>query len=244
MKISVFWILTTLGVLFGCSSTTIHLHADLLPEAEQEEIRRALEEQGFSVQSRDNEAPFERNIILYYPHNGIERDLRVIDDILESHGLNAEHSPAIHTNKIGTHEYTARNIGLYIAPHGLKKDPEVKSMVRSIFPMTMTDYEFISSGCEKEYVYQFFDDGTLEINDFSLAIDDEVIATMRWQDVDNVITIYNDSEQFTYKKTESHREHSSEHSRYVVTYNIMLQPIGYLRLPFGCTYKSTFFESI
>jgi hypothetical protein len=230
--------------LFGCSNTTIHLHANNMPEAEKENIRLSLEKQGFSVRMRDNESPSSGNIILYYPHEGIEEDLHAIDKVLEAKGLKAERGYAIHTEKLGKHEYTAGNIGLYIAPTGPQEQRPVKSRVRSIFPMTMTGYEFVSMDCEQEYLYEFFEEGKLAASDPAVPADEVEMLAFDWQSLPNdIIMISNGREQFKYKKIESHIEHSSEHSHYVVTYNIRLQPLDYYRVPFGCMYKSTYFES-
>ena len=133
MKALAFFILVTLASLLGCSNTIVHLHANDLPKADQENIQAGLEEKGFSVLMRENEFPFEGNIILYSLHNGIEKDLRAIEDVLGYNGLKAERSYAIHTNKIGTHEYTAGNIGLYIVPAVRQEHAEVVTRVRSVF---------------------------------------------------------------------------------------------------------------
>ena len=236
-------LLIALMLFLGCSNTTVHLHVKNLPDAEQESIRADLEKRGFLVKMRDNEPPSNNNLILYYPHRGIEDDLRAINDVLDVAGFTAESSYLVHTDKLGKHEYSAGNIGLYLVPKGYQRNPGVASRVRSVFPMTIVDYEFVSTDCDKDYVYEFFGDGTLELSDFSLPVGAAKLATLSWQVVGDNMVLTGDGETFTYKKSESHREHTSQYSEYVVTYNITLQPEGYYRVPFGCQYKSTFYES-
>lgn len=243
MKALAFFILVAIVSLLGCSNTIVHLHANDLPKADQENIRTGLEEKGFSVLRRENGFPSEGNTILYSPHKGIEKDLRAIEEVLGNNGLKAERSYAIHTNKIGTHEYTAGNIGLYIVPAVRQEHAEATTRVRSVFPITMTDAEFVSTDCPTEYGYQFEND-TVTVDDFSLAMDKTGIATLDWHHAsDDIIVISNDGEQFKYKKTESHREYSNQYSHHIVTYHIWLRPLDYYRVPFGCTYKSTYTEA-
>src|SRR5690606_19365991 len=149
-----------LDILSGCSSTTVHLHAGALSDAERNKIRTDLEEQGCSVKIRENEAPASSSVVLYYPHEGIEEDLRVIDDVLEANGLIAEHQYLTHTEKLGVHEYTAGNIGVYIVPEGQKREP-ASVRIRSVFPITVVGFEFGSTDCDKEYLYEFSYDGTV-----------------------------------------------------------------------------------
>src|SRR5690606_34008695 len=119
MKLSVISIiiLATFVSLVGCASnTTVHLHANGLSEADRKNIRAGLEEKGFRVVERNNEAPSEDNAILYAPYSGLEKDLYAIENVLANHGLTAGRGFAIQTNQLGMHEYTAGNIGLYIVP--------------------------------------------------------------------------------------------------------------------------------
>lgn len=226
-----------LGALSGCSSTTVHLHADALSEVERNKIRTGLEGEGFSVKMRENEAPASSNVVLFYPHNGIEEDLRAIDNVLDANGLIAEHRYLTLTEKIGAHKYTAGNIGVYIVPEGQNSGPD-SVRVRSVFPITMVGVEFSSTDCDKEYLYEFFDDGTMMIDDLSLTLEERELTRLNWQSVSGGMIIISDGdEEFEYKKTESHKDNKTE-----VFYHLTLQPTGYFRVPFGCTYKSSFWE--
>lgn len=231
-----------LGILSGCSSTTVHLHADALSEVEQNNIRTGLEEQGFSVKMRENEAPASSSVVLYYPHKGIEEDLRAIDNVLDANGLIAEHRYLTHTEKLGVHEYTAGNIGVYIVPAGQKSEP-TSVRIRSVFPITMVGFEFVSTDCDKEHLYEFSDDGTMVVSDLSLPLGEMDVATLSWQSpTDDTVIISSGDEDFEYKKSQSHREHFNDNNNHVVTYSLTLKPTGYYRVPFGCSYKSDFLE--
>lgn len=226
-----------------CSKTTVHLHANDLAKADQENIRTGLKKRGFTVLMRENEFPSEGNLILYSSHSGIEEDLRAIEDVLRNHGLKAERSYAIRTNKIGVHEYTAGNIGLYIVPGAGQENTQTASRVRSVFPLAITDAELVSTDCPTKYVYQFESD-KVTVVDLNLPIDNSDIAHIDWRDAaDNMIIIADGSEQFTYRKVESHREYATQHNPHVVTYYLRLEPLDYYRLPFGCTYMSTYSET-
>lgn len=228
--------------LFGCSTTTVHLHANDLPQTVQKNLRVGLEKEGFSVVIRDNASPSEGNAVLYYPHAGIKKDLNAIDNVLKANGLMAEPSIAVQTNNLGTHEYSAGNIGLYFAPAAHQKPQQATSRVRSVFPITVTDAEFVSTDCPTEYGFQFYEDGTLVLNDFSLAIDETEIAAPNWSTTGDTILVSNGQERFEYRKIESHSEGFNEYNVYVVTYNIWLQPTDYYRVPFGCSYRSIYAE--
>lgn len=233
-----------LSVLAGCSTTIVHLHANGVPDADKESIRSGLEAKGFSVMERENEAPLKDNAIFYSPYKGLEKDLHAIENVLANNGLTAGRSFAIQTDHVGQHEYTARNIGLYIVPSVQAAPAETTSRVRAVFPITITGAEFASTDCSTKYGYQFHDNNTLSVDDFSQALHETEIATPNWEfAVDDIVVITHDNEQFKYRKTEVHREHSNEQSRHVITYNIWLQPIEYYREPFGCTYKSTYREA-
>lgn len=117
-------ILTALAGLFGCSTTTIQLFATSPPDEAQKVLRQGLKDQGFRVMSNTNEPPFSESIILYPPQNDIEIERALNDQVLEKNGLHAEHSYAIPSNHIGTHEYTIGNIGLYIFADGAQKTPK------------------------------------------------------------------------------------------------------------------------
>lgn len=235
--------LILVAFLLGCSSTTtVHLHAVELPETDQEKIRTELENKGFSVITRKNELPLQSNAIFYSSHKGIEKDLKAIEDVLEKQGLKAVRSYAVQTNNVGRHEYTAKNIGVYLAAEVRREKSEVASRVRSVFPLAMTDAEFVSTDCPTEYVYQF-DNKKVTVVDLSLPIDESDIATAEWQQTeDNAIVIFHGHEEFKYKKIKFHREHSTQYHRNVVTYTLLLEPLDYYRAPFGCTYKATYFE--
>ena len=230
-----------LAVLAGCSSTKIHLHANNLPKAERESIRHDLEVEGFSVLLQDNEPPSDHSVILFYPHEGIDRDLDAIDNVLDRYGLQAEHSFVIHETKLGVHEYTAGNIGVYLVPVGLQTNDTDR--VRSVFPIAVTDAEFVSVDCGKVYVYEFYDDGQVTLNDFSLPMGEAALASGNWLSDSGVVTIVNHGEVFEYTKSQSHREYINSFGEHVVSYNITLRPNGYYRVPFGCTFKSTFAEA-
>ncbi|BFM20735.1 hypothetical protein [Gilvimarinus japonicus] len=235
--------LIALSVLVGCSSTTVHLHAKNLPDVEQEAIRAGLEARGFSVKMRDNEPPSNNNAILYYPHDGIDADLQAIDAVLDANGLWAEHNYSVYTDKLGKHEYTAGNIGLYLVPEGVTTNASTSNRVRAVFPITVTDFEFVSTDCDTEYVYELFEDGSLVASDFSLPIGKAKLAALEWRETSDEITLSNSGEQFKYSKTESYKEYANLDSDHVITYNITLQPLGYYRVPYGCTFKSTFSEA-
>lgn len=231
-------------LLSGCSTTTVHLHANGVPEADKQKIRAGLEAKGFAVVERDNESPSKNNAILYSPYKGLEKDLHAIENVLAHNGVTAGRGFAIQTDQIGKHEYTAGNIGLYIMPSVLQLPAERKSKVRAEFPITITEAEFVSTDCETEYGFQFSENGTLIVDDFTREIDATEIAKPDWsKKPDEIISISNGNEQFEYKKSESHREHVNEYNIHLVIYNIWLEPIEYYRVPFGCTYKSTYIEA-
>ena len=191
---------------------------------------------------RDNESPSSGNIILYYPHKGIGEDLQAIDAVLAAHGLTAEHSYTIHKDKLGVHEYTAGNIGVYLvaADHSPAAD---FSLVRSVFPITMTEGEFISTDCDTEYLYEFSDDGRMVIADLSLSSGDMNIATLTWEaSGDDRVLITSNGEVFEYQKSKFHKEGLRDGYKKMVEYFITLKPVDYYRLPFGCTYRNVFWE--
>jgi hypothetical protein len=236
--------LCLVALLSGCSTTTVHLHANGVPEADKENIRAGLEAKGFAVLERDNEAPSKDNAILYAPYKGLEKDLHAIENVLANNGVTAGRSFAIQTDQLGKHEYTAGNIGLYIVPSVSQLPAERKSKVRAEFPITITDAEFVSTNCETEYGFQFSENGTLAVDDFTREIDATEIAKPDWSGKpDNIVFISNGNEQFEYKKSESHFEHVNEYNIHLVTYNIWLEPVEYYRVPFGCTYRSTYTEA-
>ena len=229
--------------LSGCSRTIVHLHADKLTTAEQEAIRAELQAQGFIVERQHNEPPAYRNLILYTPHDGIDNDLSTIDTILAAHGFSADHRYTPPSKQLGKHEYTAGNIGVYLIPAGFQPYTTPALQVRNTFPITETDADFISTDCDKEYVYELFDDGRAIANDFSFPVGEAALATGRWQSNEESVTLNIEGKQFQYKKTRFHREYANEYSDHVISYYILLEPVGYYELPFGCTFKSTFSEA-
>ena len=231
-----------LGVLSGCASTTVHLHAESLSSNERDNLRAGLEAQGFQVKMRDNESPSSENIILYYPHKGIEEDLRAIDKVLGAGGLTAEHRYSIHTDKLGAHEYTAGNIGVYIVPEGSAVSAG-SSLVRPVFPITITEGEFVSIDCESEYLYEFSESGTVKVADLSLPLSEMDVVKLEWKSLsEEKVIIMGDAEVFEYQKSKSHRKGFNDHHKQVVDYHITLKPVGYYRLPYACTYRNTFRE--
>ncbi len=240
IKLSVFLLLFGLS---GCSRTIVHLHADKLTAAEQEAIRAELQAQGFVVERQHNEPPAYRNLILYTPHDGIDNDLNAIDTILAAHGLSADHRYTPPSKQLGKHEYTAGNIGVYLVPAGFQPYSTHALQVRDTFPITETDADFISTDCDKVYVYELFDDGRAVANDFSLPVGQAALATGHWQSDEQSLTMEIKGKKFRYKKTRFHQEYATEHSDHVISYYILLEPDGYYELPFGCTFKSTFSEA-
>lgn len=231
---------TFLLLSLGCSSTTVHLHANHMSESKQKELSQSLKRQGFSVRMRENEAPVSGNIIIYYPQHGIEEDLHKIQLALAANGLTAEQS---YMAKVGKHEYTKENIGLYIANAGNSSVIPLK--VRAEFPVTLTDVEFISVGCGQGYLYEFFENKKLSLTDMGAYQAEEESATQsyNWTYAGNdVVVISSDKGQFSYTIAESHAE-GTRYGNPAVTYTIELEPMGYYPMPFGCNYLSDFFET-
>lgn len=230
--------------LCGCTNTTIHLHAQGVPDNELETIRLALEERGFVVKPRENEFPSSDSVILYAAYRGVEKELGTIEEVLTRHGLKVERRFAGRTNALGIHEYSPRNIGVYIASVSRQGMAPTKSRIRDVFPLSMTNAEFVSMDCEQEYLYDFYADGRLEISQLAIPVEEVETMTLRWHgSSEDMITLSDGAEQFEYRKIETVREHPGRYSLHVVTYNIFLQPLGHYQIPYGCGYKSTFFES-
>lgn len=225
-------------------NTRIHLHAQGVPDRKLRPIRKALEARGFVVRLRENELPSSNNLILYAAYDGVEEELSAIEKVLAQNGVRAGRRLAGRTNALGTHEYNPRNIGVYITSVSKQKNKVNKSRIREVFPLSMTNAEFVSMDCEQEYLYDFYADGRLEISQLAIPVEEVETLTLRWYSSStDTITLSDGIEEFEYRKTESSREHPGRHSLHVVTYNIFLQPLGHYRIPYGCGYKSTFAES-
>jgi len=244
MKVLLVVVLAGLGLLSGCTSTTVvHVHAADFSAADQAGIRADLEAEGFSVALRENESPVAGNAILYAFYPGVEKDLQTVENVLAEKGLFAERMYILPTDKkIGTHEYTAGNIGLYLVSGLSKRVQDLPSRVRSEFPLTLTDAEFTTTDCSTKYVYQF-DLDRVTVVDLNLPLETSNIATASWHlaDDDAVIVTY-EQEVFRYRKMQTHQEYLTEHHSYAVRYYLWLEPLEFYRMPFGCTYRSSFWE--
>lgn len=227
----------------GCSNTRIHLHAEGLSDNELAIIRIGLEKRGFVVEHRENEFPSSDSVILYAAYRGVEKELSAIEEVLAHAGVRAERRYAARTNALGMHEYSPRNIGVYIASASRQNIESSKSRIRDVFPLSMTNAEFVSMDCEQEYLYEFYDDGVLVISQLAIPVEEVETITLRWRAPSaDSITLSDGVEQFDYQKTESSKEHPGRHSLHVVTYNILLRPLDHYRIPYGCGYTSTFSE--
>lgn len=225
-------------------NTTIHLHAQGITERKLKSIHKALEERGFVVQPRENEFPFSESVILYAASDGVEGELDLIREVLAQNGVKARRRLAGRTNALGTHEYNPGNIGVYIASDAKRSIAQTRSRVRNIFPLTMTNAEFVSIDCEQEHLYDFYDDERLEISQLGIPVEEAAAVTLRWSDSSKgIISLSDGAEQFRYRKLESVREDPDRDGMHVVTYNLLLRPLGHYRIPYGCNYKSTFFET-
>ncbi|MDO3382461.1 hypothetical protein [Gilvimarinus algae] len=229
--------------LSACTRTTVHLHAGELPQTLQDGVKAGLESEGFKVSPRANAYPYDESVVLYFPHEGIDADLQAIDKVLTSHGLSAENRYTLYRDKIGKHVYTAGNIGLYLLPENAKASFNEESRVRDEFPISESDAEFISTDCDIEYVYELFDDGRALVSDFSFPVGESTLARGTWQASENSVTLISDGEDFRYRKRTFHREYANQFSDHNISYHIILEPEDYYRLPFGCSYKSTFSEA-
>lgn len=227
----------------SCSSTHIHLHANKLPHAQQITIREGLEEKGFKVHIRNNAPPSRDNVLLYYPHKGIQEELWMIDDVLAASGISAEHRYTIHKDKVGKHEYTAGNIGLYLLPSNNIKNNSNEPPIRKQFPISESDAEFISSDCGARYTLELLEDGNALINNFNLPADESTLGKGTWQSNSDQILLQIQGETFKYDKSQHHRKAVNYANERVIKYHITLEANDYYRIPFSCTFQSTFTEA-
>lgn len=227
----------------SCSSTHIHLHADKLPHDQQITIRERLEEKGFKVHIRNNAPPSRDNVLLYYPHKGIQEELWMIDDVLAASGISAEHRYTIYKDRVGKHEYTAGNIGLYLLPRNSDWSTSNKSPLRKQFPISESDAEFISSDCDARYTLELLEDGNALINNYNLPTDESTLGKGTWQSNSDQILLTFQGEAFKYDKSQHHRKAVNYANERVIQYHITLEPSDYYRIPFSCTFQSTFTEA-
>jgi len=229
--------------LWGCSSRTIiHLHPEVLDPPQIESIVEELASKGFSVKIENNEAPAMGNTIIYSPQRNIEEQLASITKVLENHSLIIDQIfiKSSGGEDFGNHTYTAGHIGVYLAEgngDGVSRGVEI----RSTFPINMIGDEFVSSNCDVDYVYDFFESGNLTVTNISSLTED--LGGHTWSDDDESIVIQSAiGPQYTYTKNKGHSVQQKSDLD-IVAYTIKLKPAGFYPLPYSCVYTATFREA-
>ena len=239
--------LATAVCLWSCSNpTTIHLHPEALPPSHIASITEELANEGFVVEIEDNAAPAPGTTIIYSPQKNIEQQLDSIIEILKNHYLVVDQiflkdSGGGYLEGLGSHTYTVGHIGVYVT--GETGTVSSGAKIRSTFPIDMVGYEFVSSNCDVDYIYEFFESGDLVITNVSSLT--ENLGGYTWHQEDGSIAIHSTiGPQYKYTKSKDHSVYqNSEHDLEVVAYTIKLSPEGFYPLPYGCSYTATFKEA-
>lgn len=239
--------LATAVSLWGCSNTTtIHLHPQTLTPSHTASLTEELEHKGFAVEIEDNAAPAAGNTIIYSPQKNIEQQLNSITKILQRHNIAVDQifvkdSGGGQSERLGRHTYTAGHIGVYLADNNIGKISR-GAKVRSTFPINMIGYEFVSSDCDTDYMYEFFESGDLVVTNINSLAED--LGKHTWhQEDDNIIIRSMTGSQYKYTKSKGHSVYqTSDPDLEVVAYTIKLSPAGFYPLPYSCSYTATFKE--
>ncbi|MDK2598285.1 hypothetical protein [Pseudoalteromonas obscura] len=155
----------------GCANTTtVHIYAKYIPNEASINLRAALEEKGFAVETNTLDFPttISRNTIL---HSLMLQDpdaLQLVKQTAQNSGFKTTNIQAL---KEGNHWYTKNSIAIYPFPKDKQNSPLLKAdLVR----------EFETSSCGSTFKLNLLQNGAYEISGSTIAQEDPALLKGTW----------------------------------------------------------------